>query len=804
MAIRIENNDIYLAVRDLVHYPPDQPLISSFPLPQRGVLGQKAHRRVQESKQKHFGLFHREFTVNRAYAYRDFTFHIQGRIDGVYQLSDRMEIEEIKSVILRPAEFKRLQIERYPHFSEQLLFYAYLLQDSFDGLEVQTFLILVNLINNQQRSFPIVYNRMQVERMLQVRFEEIVQRILDERQKLAERQALIRKIQFDLPEERPQQQMMMDEVRQALESGAHLMASAPTGTGKTAAALYPAIRHAYLNNKKIFFITSKTTQQRIAVETVLPLIAQGLPLKAMVITASEKMCLNDVFFCHPSFCPYIKDYNQRLLSSNLLPNLLANDFIDPAAISSAAAGAQLCPFEVSMDLLAHVDLIIGDYNYVFDPAAQLRRLFMSKDFSDWILIIDEAHNLYERGMNYLSPQIERRKLAELIAFTAQQRARVYRDLTSGLKEFKSMLDQLQREGELNYEHQQYFLTQLDLKQLDEAFKQFEAAFIRYLIYKIRAKKLIVDDPLEAIFYQLRRFVRVAHIEDRAFVAFFNAMNDGVLHIQCCDPSHYLGEIIDRFHGVIAMSATLDPMEFYRNLLGFSAVRTRFLQLDSPFPLENRKLIIVPGISTRYKDRLRNAPKIAEIIRNTISVKPGNYLVFFPSFEFLQLVNVFLNQIPGEKIIQKPGMKAKERDETLDKLRAGQAPHLLMAVMGGIFSEGVDFSGNMAIGVIVIGPALPQVSFERELLRQYYEETYHMGEEYAYIYPGMNKVIQAVGRLIRSATDKGVVLLIGDRFADERFNLLLPDYWFRKEDDVEITSDYLKALKNFWQKMDRAD
>ncbi len=804
MAIRVENNEVFLSVRDLVRVPADQIVVSSFPLPQRGALGQKAHRRIQQTRQKQFGLFHREFTVQQTYNYGPFTFHVQGRIDGVYQLPERLEIEEIKSVLLRPAEFKRLQVERYPHFSEQLLFYAYLLQDTLGPSEIRAFLILVNLINDQQRTFPIAYHRLRVEQLLRQRFEEIAQRIQQEREQLAQRRALLQKVNFALLERRPQQEQMMEEVEKTVQSQQHLMVSAPTGTGKTAAALYPALRFAFLNQKKIFFATAKTSQQRIAVETLLPLVAQGLPLKILTISASEKMCLNDVYFCHQAFCPYIKDYRKRVTEANLLPRLLEHAYLDPALISAQAAPLRLCPFEVSMDLLPHADVVIGDYNYVFDPAAQLRRLFSQKDFSDWLLIIDEAHNLYDRGMNYLSPQIERKTLASLLHFTGQQKARAYRELASALQALLTLLDQLYEEGLLHYEQQQFFLTSLNLSQWNEAFAQFEAAFIRYLIYKIKRKKLIVDDPLEAFYYQLRRFVQVARLEDRAFVTYFNAQDEGILHIQCCDPSHYLGQILDRFHSVIAMSATLDPMDFYRTLLGFAPERTRFLQLDSPFPLENRKLIIVPGLSTRYKDRMKNAPKIAEIIQKAVAIKPGNYLVFFPSFDFLQMVNLFLTRVPGEKILQKPGMDENERDRILQTLKQDPTPHLLLAVMGGIFSEGVDFSGSMAIGVIVISPALPQVSFERELLRQYYEETYHQGEAYAYIYPGMNKVIQAVGRLIRSATDKGVVLLIGDRFADERFNLLLPDYWFGQTGDVEITSDFESVLKAFWEQLAKND
>ena len=799
MALKIQENDVYLAVRDLIHIPADQIVLSSFPLPQRGALGQKAHRRIQQSRASHFGLFHREFMVSQDFTYGDFTFHVQGRIDGVYQLPERLEIEEIKSVILHNTEFKRLQIERYPHFCEQVLFYAYLLQNQFEGLEVRTYLILINLINDQQRRFSIPYNRVRVEQLLRQRLTEISQKILQERVKLTSRQKLIAKIDFSLPEKRPQQQQMIKAVEDILQKAQHLMVSAPTGTGKTAAALYPSIRYAYPNNKKIFFSTSKTSQQRIAIETVLPLISQGLPLKTLVISASEKMCLNDVHFCHQAFCPYIKDYNRRLLKSDLLSKLLKHDLIDPATISVEASSLQLCPFEIGMDLLPHVDIVIGDYNYVFDPAAQLRRLFSNKDYSDWILIIDEAHNLYERGLDYLSPQIERKKVAELIENMQQQKAKIYSKLSNVLQKIKHLLDQLFLEGEIHHEGSQYFLTQLNLEQWDEVFHLFESTFIRYLIYKVRTKKLIIDDPLELFYYQLRRFIRVAHFQDRAFVTYFNAFDQGILHIQCCDPSHYLGNIIERFHSVIAMSATLDPINFYQTLTGFPLDRTNILQLDSPFPLENRKLIIVPGISTRYKDRANSAPQIAQIIQNTVAIKPGNYLVFFPSFDYLQMVNLFLNPSHHEKIIQKPNMKTQERDQILHQLQEPDSQYVLLAVMGGLFSEGVDFTGEMAIGVIVISPALPKVSFERELLRRYYEETYHQGEDFAYIYPGMNKVIQAVGRLIRSVRDKGIVLLIGDRFSDERFNILLPDYWFRKNDDLIITKNYDQEIKKFWEK-----
>ena len=800
MAIKIEDNHISLNVRDLVFLSRPPQMLSSFPLPQRGMLGRQAQTKVQTQKNKRFGLLHSEYFVHREYHYKDYIFDVQGRIDGVYQLKNRVEIEEIKSVILNTAEFKAIHPEYFPEFSEQLLFYAYLLQDELKGIEVLTFLIIVNLVNDASRSFPIPYNRMTIENLLMQRFESIVADIERDKLERQRRQQEISLIDFSMPEKRLQQEEMMTAVDSSLKDKMHLMVSAPTGTGKTAAALYPAIRYAYANQKKIFFVTSKTMQQNIVQETILPLAEQGFNFKALYLRASEKMCANDIYFCHEAHCPYAKDYHDRLLDSNIITELLQESILQPDIIYEKAVEQILCPFEASLDLSFHVDVLVGDFNYVFDPTVYLRRLFAKKDYSDWILIIDEAHNLYDRGMNYLSPQLKKETVGSLVNQNKDKKSKVFKDLTRALKEIEILLNELNLEGEIHFAGRQYFETDLNIQAWDSALCLYEQAFIKYLIQKIKKRWLIIDDPLDSFYFNLRRFVQIARIRDRAFVPFYDADEGGILKIQCCDPSHYLEQRIEGFHSVIAMSATLDPIDFYQNVLGFPEYRTVKLQLDSPFPGEHRKIIIVPGVSTRYKDRMQNYPRIAEIIEDVSKQQPGNYLVFFPSFDFIQNVNVFLGKVKHHKILQKPGMKDEDRNQVLNELRKNNQQNLLLAVMGGIFSEGVDYFGDMAIGVIVISPALPMVSFERELLRQYYEEKQNAGMEYAYIFPGMNKVIQSVGRLIRSVTDKGIVVLIGERFADEQFNNILPDYWFKRKGDIEITDDYVPVIKEFWRKI----
>ncbi|MGD9489496.1 MAG: helicase C-terminal domain-containing protein [Calditrichaceae bacterium] len=801
MAIRIENDHIFLGVRDLIRSSRQPQLLSSFPLPQRGMLGRKAHDKVRLQKNNTYGLFHSEYSLRREYNYRDFTFVLQGRIDGVYQLKNKVEVEEIKSVILTGAEFKRLDIRHYPEFIEQVSTYGYMLQDELEGVEVSTHLILVNLINDARRKFDIPFIRQNAEKLLFHRFDDIIEEMEHEKVETALRMDALNRISFDLPEKRPQQRQMIERIEADLNSGAHSMVSAPTGTGKTAASIFPAIRYAIAHNKKIFFVTSKTTQQNIVRETVEPLIGQGLDFKVLYLRASEKMCANDIYFCHEAHCKFAKDYRDRMDETDILQNLLEENILTPEIIYQTAVEKTLCPFEVSMDISAHCDMIVGDYNYVFDPAVFIRRLFAKKDYSDWILIIDEAHNLYERGMDYLSPEIGRENIGNLIKWHHKKKEKIFRDLIKALREIDDLMGKLNLEGEIHFSGQQYFKAELNIPEWDNVFTLFESVFLKYLIHKIKNKILIMDDPIEQFYYKIRRFVKIAHFTDRAFVPFYDASAGGILKIRCCDPSDYLGQRMDGFHSVIAMSATLDPMDFYQEVLGLGTERTSGLRLDSPFSAKNRKVVIVPGISTRYKDRMNSYARIAEVIENTINIKSGNYLVFFPGYDYLQNVNIFLGKVKSEKIIQKAGLNETERDEILRSLNDHSNPHLLLGVMGGVFSEGVDYRGDMAIGVIIVSPGLPKVSYERELLREYYEEKQNQGMEYAFIYPGMNKVIQSVGRLIRSATDKGIIVLVGERFTDDLYNAILPDYWFEKHGDIEITENYEQSIRLFWKRFE---
>lgn len=799
MPVKIENNRISLAVRDLLQPGNSSAqMLSSFPLPQRGVLGKQAQFKTQQQKQRSFGFFHREFPVSGQFNIGEYEITITGRADGVYEVEDRLEVEEIKSVVLTVVDFKKLDIKHFPHYSEQVLFYCYLLQKENPRRKISAFLTLVNLVNDKIRHFPVKFDFIQVEKLLTSRLQELVDQAGQQQRETLSRCAELDKIEWPLREQRPQQQEMMRQVRETIESGGHLLVSAPTGTGKTAAALIPAVEYAIQKRKKIFFATAKNTQQQIVLETLLPLIESEMNFKVLLMRSSAKMCANDIFFCHEDFCPYAKNYRERLLETNILGKLDSN-FVSADEIFEKAKGHLLCPAEVLLDLTPYADVVVGDYNYVFDPAVFLRRLFNRSDLSGWILVIDEAHNLLQRGSNYFSPALKNTHTQTLLKLHRAKRSPVYKNLLEPLKALQQLFNSLQQEGESSHSGQRYFTTTLNVPELQDIFNRYEAAFIKYLIHRIKRKMVFSDDPLEEMYFTLRRFLQVARIGGPEFIPFFDAAESGILSIQCCDPAAQLGVKIDSFHSVIAMSATLDPMRYYQDTLGFPPDRTELLYLDSPFPPGNRKMIIVPGVSTKFSQRSKNYPRYAEIIEKVIEGRRGNYIAFFPSFEFMQNTNLFLGKIRSEKILQRISMTEQDRDEVLYRLRDTSRPQLLLAVMGGIFSEGVDFRGDMCIGVIIFSPALPQVNYERELIREYFDRKSDNGFEYAYLYPGMNKVIQSAGRLIRSAQDRGVIVLAGERFADDAVNRLLPAYWFKNPGDVVITDEYESEIKSFWSR-----
>jgi DNA excision repair protein ERCC-2 len=799
MAVKVVNGEIRLTVRDLL-LPKEkkEKLHISFPIHQRGLMGKSLQQQLQIKKPDDSYHFFREYPVSLTIPYGNYSIYISGKIDGVIKKQDIWEIEEIKSVVLPPTLFRTLKIFDLTGYSEQLLFYCFILHKTRNEIKLKPVLTLGNLVNNKIRSFKIKFDPLEIESIFFKRLEFIVNRIVIKESLFQKRRKILQFFEYPLKEKRAQQFKMINEVKASILNREHLLISAPTGIGKTAAVLYPALTYALNNSKKVFFATSKNTQQRIVSETVRSFKNRNLELSIVFLQAARTMCLNHTFFCYEDYCPFVKNLNQRFFDSGITQILNEEEIVEPERVIHLAQTYTLCPSEILFQHSKNADCIVGDYNYVFNPSGSLHHFLMGENAEDWILIIDEAHNLYQRGLEYLSPRLTRLALSEIIKQIGSSKKKVLNDLKKPLSHLKKILDKMHEEGQSAYSDQSYYIVELNLQSFKNLYEDFQSAYIRYLISKSKQKSIYPDDPIQNFYFQLRHFIYVVEQIDDRFVVLYRADKNGALQIQCCDPSLYLRRILDSFHNVIAMSATIEPLHFYRTALGFHDDRSRSISLDSPFMNKNRKIIIVPETSTRYKHRSFYYPRYAEIIKQVISQYKGNYIAFFPSFEFLQHVNLFLGEIESYKLIQKSGMTEKERLEILHKLTKSDQYHLLLAVMGGIFSESIDLPGEKCVGIIIFSPALPKISLEREIIRHYYDQKSGNGFEYAYIYPGLNNVIQAAGRLIRSEQDRGIVVIVGERFNEDSINRLFPDYWFKNPGDVIFTTDYQEIIKSFWE------
>jgi DNA excision repair protein ERCC-2 len=807
MAVKIElaEKRISLGVRDLLAEPlANAGRVAGVSQWTRMALGREAHVNRQRAQAELSEGYAREIFVRHTTSVDDFKVTIQGRIDGVLPPVNggAYVIEEIKSVVAPPLIFAALDANSYPHYVEQLRLYCFFIEREQKSALGR--LVFVNAADGTTKEIEIRGPFDDCERLIAERVRALIAQAQEEQRWQEQRRDQATALHFPHDKPRPHQDEMIAVVEHALKEGRHLLVSAPAGVGKTTAALYPVIKHALGNGQRVFFVTAKNTQQQIVLQTLQQMGADDAAHpSAVFFRAREKMCINDVYACREEFCPHLRDFRAKLEATGIADRLLAQRLITPEAMMDAGRGTSLCPFELALIEAEHTDVIVCDYNYVFDPQVYFRRFFQDADYSNAILIIDEAHNLVQRAMEYYSPSLSRQQVREL----GKNLRHVEPSLAKELREFLEQIEGFFR-SQGRPQGDEY--TQLDENEVSrdkylipsprEFFEDLKPVFnkltMRYLLDKTTSGRAIPDDPVDEFFSAFGKFCVVLAFEGEEFSHIFDMTNGESLKIVCKDPSRQLTQRLDGFHSVIAMSATLEPMEFYRQMLGFDPKRTDQANFPSPFPKENRRIVVVPTVSTTYRVRAAHYEKIAGVIATTAAARPGNYMALFPSYEFMRGVALKLPEGLWELHVQEPRMTEQQRVTLLEALKEPQPPKLVFAVQGGLFAEGVDYPGETLSGVIVVSPALPQVSFERELMRQYYDQRYGKGFEFAYLYPGMNRVIQSVGRLIRSETDRGVAVLVCQRFAQPQYSTLFPPDWSDSMTQ-ERRFDFATELADFW-------
>ena len=576
------------------------------------------------------------------------------------------------------------------------------------------------------------------------------------------RDAHLAKLKFPFAEFRPAQRALSADVYRTVRDGGALLFEAPTGSGKTLSALFPAlIAMGQGNTDRVVFLSSRTTGQTTA-EASVDLLDTGAVVRRVTVTAKAKMCFMPEPVCDPALCPYARGYYDR--SEAAVAELLAGWPNGPrSAIEAVARAHQVCPFELSLDAAVWADVVICDYNYVFDPVVRLKRLAGIAD--DRIaLLIDEAHQLGDRVRESLSTTFDRghiaRAKANLSAASAKRAAALDRRLTTLRRDIVRQRG-LDRDA---------FECRIDLP--DSLLRSAEALLETLTD---RDDERSQDPAVTELLFALLRLLRVAGwYEAERFAVFLRGRGSDIgLDLRCLDPSSAIADTLKEYRAHIRFSATLSPFELTGRAHGQPDVRA--LRLPSPFPPDRLGVFVVPDISTLYRNRAQSLPRLLDAIRCVVDSHAGNYLVALPSFEYLELVAAgYASRHPDQPVLrQSRGMSDESRVAFIDAfLRAG-APVVGFVVLGGVFTESIDLPNDALHGIVVVGIGLPPPTLERNEMAQMFGS---FGRMLAYEQPAMTRVVQAAGRLIRRPTDRGVVCLIDDRFLSKELRQYLPRHW----------------------------
>ena len=774
-------NELKIAVRELIeHVFRSGDLIFEFLNSSRPVEAIRAHQKIQNSRPD---AYQPEVSISHLVETDQFCLNIGGRIDGVYAEPDRTIIEEIKTTTRDPDYFEK---NENPVHWAQVKTYAYIYGHQQGLKEIITRLTYYRIDTGEVREYELTFAIAELEVFfidLVARYLEWAQTIIDWSQK---RDESIKDLDFPFAAYRPGQRWMAVEAYRAMRDRSQLLVEAATGIGKTIAVLYPAVRSIGEGLcRKVFYLTARTTG-RIAAEKALgELRAKGLRLKSVTLTAKDKICFCPDSACHPDECEYARGHYDRI--NDAVKTIFAADAFTRDRIVETARTHRVCPFEFSLDLSLWADCIICDYNYVFDPRVYLRRFFQEEN-GDYIFLIDEAHNLVDRSREMFSAEIYKQPILDI-------RRQLKKDLPHIFKSLGRINAWLVKARRKCQEAGRPLAEPARPEDLVPLLRGFLFTTERWLSRNI---KTAFRDSLLDLYFAIAGFIRVADQYDECYTSCYEKIGKNLkLKLFCIDPSIHLANAMVRCQAAVLFSATMTPVDYFKRILGCNP-SARHLILHSPFPGENLGLYISDRISTYYRQRDRTVPQISRIISALVEQKKGNYLLYFPSYEYMgKIYHSFTDRNPQvQTILQTPGMPEPEREAFLNRF-TDDNPHTLVgfAVMGGIFGEGIDLIGKRLVGAVIVGVGLPGISLEKELIKEYFSRTLSGGFEYAYLYPGINRVLQAAGRVIRAEEDRGVVLLIDQRYARFQYKSLLREEW----DPVWIRNPQQLAdsLQTFW-------
>ena len=827
--------NIHLPIRQLVEFLLRTGSIDSrFTGFDRALEGARIHRKLQKAAGEGYEA---EVSLSSDYEVDGITFTLEGRADGIFtNEAGTVVIDEIKTTAV---PFDTIAEDMNPcHWAQGMVYGAiYSAQQSLPEMDVQ--LTYYQIDTNQIIRFVRHFSRQELEQFLHKLLCQYAPWAQRQLHWAAARTQSLAALQFPFAQYRPGQRALAGEVYRACRTGkdaghkggTRLFCQAPTGIGKTMSALFPALKAmAEGSGEKLFYLTARNTTQAAAEDALARLHAAqpSLALRSVTLTAKEKVCLHPDAeghpACLPELCPYANGYYDRIKDA-LTALLDGPGSFSRAALAGTAEQFSVCPFELGLDLSEWCDVIVGDYNYLFDPVVHLRRFFDTP--GDWLFLIDEAHNLPDRARAMYSACFAKSSLTDAKRALGKGKSALKTALTRAdkalLEARKACVRLAPRRSQTGAPEQDTAQTSL---LAEDALPRFELPQPLYaqdgtvflqelpsaLLSPLRAVQAPLQDWLEAnpdadahaqmleLYFSLQDITRAAERYDSHFVTQFTAHGSELeLYLLCLDPAPFVDASLAVGRSAALFSATLAPPSFYRSVLGSTDARA--VALESPFPAGNLGLYCLPNISTRYRDRAASVQAVSDALARMAESKTGNYLAFFPSYAYLRQVHEdFAARYPGLRtLVQESRLDDAARAEFLAEFVPEPKETLLgFGVMGGIFGEGVDLAGSRLIGCAIVGVGLPQVNPRQEMLRRYYDAQNGSGFDYAYRYPGMNKVLQAAGRVIRTPEDQGIVLLLDDRFALPEYTRLFPPHW-RHIRYLRSADELTGELQRFWHK-----
>lgn len=763
--------------------------------------GIEIHQQVQKKRKQADPLYTSEVKLSRTFERGGYTFQVEGRMDGVFAHTVP-KIEEIKSTFNIRELAKKLTGSGETHpYGLQLLTYGYFYFLNEEVLPDLSF-HLVSTRNRETIDLAFPFQPVAYEVWLERRLEELVLEAKKSEKRTARRKTMAENFSFPFEKPRMGQIQLITTVEEGMRENRRMLLQAPTGLGKTVGVLYPTLKESLARGQRVIYVTPKNSQHAVAEDAVERFQETGSALKSLTITAKSKMCMKAEPLCNPTYCEYARDYYDKVSENGLIDLLAKKKKLSSRVFKSMGEKYEVCPFELQLDAAAEADVVICDYNYVFSPQSALTRMartsFMQEGKPN--LVIDEAHNLPSRAADYYSPSLSSFTLERMREDLRGLPRRFFTEAEELLDDCLGVLEACRPTGASRSAK-----IETDPEPFRDQDGKLRGFLSRYLDSEVEIQ---AKDPVLRLCFYWGEFTSVLEdISGQGRAEFFTTYqperSGGAVKITCCDASEMLKSRYDEYAQVVGFSATLKPFEFYARLSGLESKELKTAEFESPFEKSKRKLLIIPQVSTKFSDRERNYHRIADAIARISALHGGNYLAFFPSFAFMERVlELFL---PPEKFTvlrQERGMKTDEIESALTLLRERARPTILFAVQGGVFSEGVDYPGKMVVGAFIVGPPLPSFDIERESMKKYYDEQYKDGFAYAYAYPAMAKAVQAAGRVIRSETDCGIVILMDGRFVEAGYSKSMPSDWFTESPRELVSQSILKEVAAFWEETEK--